>query len=247
MTRSARPADLLAPASGLLFEAAVAATGFLSRNPGVAGGTTAFLVAFLFVSANAAWYQPHRHPAPFFRTQAADSGPDAFARGATAERWRIERDGDERGHDPKIAFVQRALTDLDLYTGSIDGISGPKTRQAIETYRTRIGLDPAAEIDEPLLRALGDDPAPKPSPAPRAGSDRGVSKTAAAGREPDERIAAAQAGLKAVGYGALDIDGLMGAKTKTAIRDFQRKHKLAETGEVDRALLETLRKAGGRG
>ena len=64
--RSARPADLV---SGMMFEGAVAATGFLSRHPASAGAVTAFAIAFLFVSANALWYQPYRHPAPFFATQ----------------------------------------------------------------------------------------------------------------------------------------------------------------------------------
>jgi peptidoglycan hydrolase-like protein with peptidoglycan-binding domain len=41
----------------------------IGRYPSVAGGTAAFLVIFSFVAANAIWYQPGNHPAPFFRTR----------------------------------------------------------------------------------------------------------------------------------------------------------------------------------
>lgn len=41
----------------------------IGRHPSVAGGSAAFLVIFSFVSANAIWYQPGAHPAPFFRTR----------------------------------------------------------------------------------------------------------------------------------------------------------------------------------
>ena len=40
-----------------------------SRNPALAGGATAFLVALSFVSANALWYQPYAHSGAFFATR----------------------------------------------------------------------------------------------------------------------------------------------------------------------------------
>lgn len=39
------------------------------RRPVAMAGTTAFVVAFSFVTANAIWYQPHPHAAPFFATR----------------------------------------------------------------------------------------------------------------------------------------------------------------------------------
>lgn len=229
MKRSANTADFFAPASGALLEAAAAATSFFWRNPGVAGGSTAFLVAFLFVSANAVWYQQHRHPAPLFATRAAIE-TELVARPA-----RDDIDGD-------VAFVQRALTDMSLYTGSVDGLTGPRTREAVATYRRKSGLDPAGGIDQELLRRLKTERAdvtPVPTPAPR--------QTPAAAGEPDETVAAAQGALSALGYPGLDIDGLSGTRTRAAIRDFQRKNGLPETGEADAALLKALRRAAPRG
>lgn len=44
----------------------------IAAHPSIAGGSAAFAVIFSFVSANALWYQPGRHPAPILKTR--DSG-----------------------------------------------------------------------------------------------------------------------------------------------------------------------------
>jgi peptidoglycan hydrolase-like protein with peptidoglycan-binding domain len=235
MKHNANSVDILAPATGLLFEAIVAATNFMSRHPGAVGGATAFAVCFLFVSANAAWYQPFRHPAPFFRTQAVETVPvDADAR---AVDMRIQRDDDVSTVNPEVKFVQRALTDLSLYTGSIDGVSGPRTREAVVAFRTKAGLDPEGGIDGTLLKRLKYGSVPVPTPAPRQ----------SATREPDESVAEVQGLLVAAGYKGIDIDGLMGGRTSAAIRDFQRRNGLPENGEMGASLIRALRKSASKG
>lgn len=237
MKHNANSADILAPATGLLFEAIVAATNFMSRHPGAVGGATAFAVCFLFVSANAAWYQPFRHPAPFFRTQAIET-VSVEADTKTVD-MRIQRDDDISRINPEVEFVQRALTDLSLYTGSIDGVSGPRTREAVAAFRTKAGLNPEGGIDGMLLKRLKyGGSVPVPTPAPR--------QSAASG-EPDESVAEVQGLLVAAGYKGIDIDGLMGARTSAAIRDFQRRNGLRESGEMDASLIRSLRKSASKG
>lgn len=232
MKRNASSVDILAPATGLLFEGIVATTNFLGRRPGFFGGVTAFAVSFLFISANAAWYQPYRHPAPLFSTGAGTAEKAVDAKQAV--RVRIERDGDVAAGDPDVEFVQRALTDMSLYTGSIDGVSGPRTREAIAEFRSRAGLDPKGGIDGELLRQLKHETrAPVPTPAPRANG----------AREPDEIVAAVQGLLVAAGYREIDIDGLLGARTSAAIRDFRQRNAMPDTGSIDGALIKALRKA----
>lgn len=58
----------------------------IGRHPSVAGGTAAFLVIFSFVSANAIWYQPGTHPAPFFRTRDRAPAPSADVSAARGDR-----------------------------------------------------------------------------------------------------------------------------------------------------------------
>jgi peptidoglycan hydrolase-like protein with peptidoglycan-binding domain len=41
---------------------------------------------------------------------------------------------------PSVQNVQQALKNAGIYEGKIDGISGPKTREAIEAFQSRVGL-----------------------------------------------------------------------------------------------------------
>ena len=51
--------------------------------------------------------------------------------------------------------VQAALQDQGYYTGEIDGLVGPKTREAIGTYQTDHNLEVTSAIDEPTVESLG--------------------------------------------------------------------------------------------
>ena len=60
----------------------------------------------------------------------------------------------------------------------------------------------------------------------------------------DERIAKVQAGLKEFGNDAIEIDGVMGARTEAAIREFQSLFGLAVTGEADQAVYAKMKEIG---
>lgn len=63
---------------GAMAGAALTAAGRVAvRNPAAVGGTTAFLVALSFVSANAVWYQPQFHPGAFVATREQSVVPPA--------------------------------------------------------------------------------------------------------------------------------------------------------------------------
>jgi peptidoglycan hydrolase-like protein with peptidoglycan-binding domain len=53
-----------------------------------------------------------------------------------------------------IAEVQSALAERGYYHGVIDGIIGPRRRQAIEAYQVDQGLPVTGQIDGKLLAAL---------------------------------------------------------------------------------------------
>lgn len=57
--------------------------------------------------------------------------------------------------DQVIADVQAELQDMGYYTGEVDGLLGPLTRQALTDYQTDNGLLTTAAIDEPTLDSLG--------------------------------------------------------------------------------------------
>jgi peptidoglycan hydrolase-like protein with peptidoglycan-binding domain len=243
----------------LLHSGARAAGAAISHNPTLVGGATAFLVTFFFVSANALWYQPFAHKNAFFTTRHIVGDPSAFTgdEGAVPETETIiliDRAAQPEG-DPLVEKVQHALIRLDLYAGPVDGIAGTQTVKAVQEYQRILGITATGEIDERLLKQMEGGPATKPAvpvPAP-ASAPRG--RTAAAAVSPetvaatpkpqtDPRIAKIQAGLKAFGNDGIAVDGIMGSKTRTAIREFQSLFGLPETGEIDDALYTKMQEVG---
>ncbi|HJT45602.1 MAG TPA: peptidoglycan-binding domain-containing protein, partial [Chthoniobacterales bacterium] len=56
--------------------------------------------------------------------------------------------------DKVIADVQAELQDMGYYTGEVDGLLGPLTRQALRDYQADHGLEVTEAIDEPTLQEL---------------------------------------------------------------------------------------------
>jgi hypothetical protein len=57
--------------------------------------------------------------------------------------------------DQVIADTQALLQQMGYYTGEVDGLLGPLTRQALAAYQADQGLATTASIDEPTLDSLG--------------------------------------------------------------------------------------------
>ena len=57
--------------------------------------------------------------------------------------------------DQVIADVQAELQQMGYYTGEVDGLIGPLTREALAAYQADQGLTTTAAIDEPTLDSLG--------------------------------------------------------------------------------------------
>ncbi|QPC87189.1 peptidoglycan-binding protein [Mesorhizobium sp. NBSH29] len=223
--------------------------GVIARNPTPVAGTTAFLVALSFVSANALWYQPHFHANAFFATRNLDTNyvaPALRTNAATDTRAqttiRFERPAElvpQVRPDPVLEQVQGILRDLGFYTGTVDGLNGPATREAILNYRKKVGLPAVETIDDELLTQLGTRPTTSgiaPTPA--------AVVQASAPTNPDVLVTKVQAGLKAFGNDGIEIDGVVGSRTRNAIREFQSLFDLPVTGEPDEQLYFKMREIG---
>lgn len=246
MARSARPADRRPPAPVEEPSAAASLGAMIMRNPAAVGGSTAFLVALFYVSANALWYQPHAHLGAFFATR-------DFVRGTSGEAavrepettFVIERPVVKRPPaDPTTQQVQRILHDLQFYAGEVDGVAGPATSKAIQAYQQKIGLEVTGKIDDALLEQLGAQPttsgiAPIPAPRPAA-----AAQPAAPSGDATALNMKIQAGLKAFGNEDVGIDGVIGSRTRAAIREFQSLFGMPVTGEPDEALYAKMREIG---
>jgi peptidoglycan hydrolase-like protein with peptidoglycan-binding domain len=245
-----------------LQDGVVALGGLIARNPVLVGGSTAFLVALFYVSANALWYQPYAHKGAFFSTREAVEFPD-MNENTPETTIKIERPQEavevvRPQGDPRIEQVQSILKDLAFYDGAVDGLNGPATRGAIQAYQEKVGLAATGEIDPSLLQQLGAAEttagiAPKPTPRAQA-TPAPTPKTATApvparfepttDADISARIMKIQAGLKAFGNDGIEIDGVPGARTKAAIREFQALFGLPETGEPDPGVYVKMREIG---
>ncbi|UCI06777.1 peptidoglycan-binding protein [Mesorhizobium sp. B1-1-8] len=260
MARSAKRPKVVEPERGVLGEGAVAIGQLISRNPVLVGGSTAFLVTLFYVSANALWYQPFPHAGAFFATRSIENFPHASNEPETTINIvRQVPPPPPAKPDPVVQQVQGILKDLNFYDGTVDGISGPATRKAIQAYQIKVGLTASGEIDGTLLDQLGARqttaaiPHPMPRPVDAATATAAAAKPAAipvsatangATQAPDARIVKIQAGLKAFGNNDMQLDGMVGARTKSAIKEFQALFGLPETGEPDEAVYVKMREIG---
>lgn len=270
MRRSARQLEEPSGLGELFREGLVLTGGAIGRNPMIAGGTTAFLVAMAFVTANAIWYQPYQHPGAFFTTREPvgvaeplprpDPRPQQPQVNETTILIEREVTASVPAADPQVRTVQQVLHDLKLYSGTIDGLAGPQTAKAVQAYQQLVGLEPTGKIDAGLLRQLGaaearqpdaegalpeafvsaDHSVPLPSVSPVAGTEA----SQAGARMPDPQVVRVQAGLRAFGNDGIELDGLIGPKTRSAIREFQSLFGLPETGEPDPAVYAKMREIG---
>ncbi|MBO6719136.1 MAG: peptidoglycan-binding protein [Rhizobiaceae bacterium] len=177
MRQSARQLEEPSGIGALLREGLLLSAGAVLRNPLAVGGTTAFLVAFGFVSANALWYQPHFHDGAFFSTRTPVvspvleerrlPAPEAMLRAPAPIPQQLERPPDPQPTesiqpqvtvlpgDATVARVQMTLRGLDLYRGEVDGLPGPQTSAAVTAYQRIVGLAQTGEIDGAVLAQLG--------------------------------------------------------------------------------------------
>lgn len=267
MTRSANRREARRGALAGVVEQGVATLGAaIVRNPGHVGGGVAFLVVMGFVSSNALWYQPHAHPEPLLQTRVFVERPATLVPAETpptpepAPSPRVDAQPGELGTDARVTAsvtpptaptnadatverVQRVLATLKLYDGAIDGLSGPRTRRAVEEYRRLVGLAPGG-IDAALLEMIGrprtepvTTPSEAPAPVPRAAA-------AAAPAQAPSTIATVQTALRAFGHDDVEVDGIMGGATRRALEEFQSLFGLPVTGSPDPAVLAKMAEIG---
>src|SRR5918992_1589527 len=116
-----------------------------------------------------------------------------------------------------IIQAQRQLKALGFDPGTTDGDVGPQTEAAVREYQRAYRLPPTGMLDEVTVRSLLPEQS-RTSPAPL--SNREVTLQA-------------QRQLKALGFNPGTIDGNSGSQTEAALRAYQQKYRLPETGRLD--------------
>ena len=139
----------------------------ISANPALAGSTVAFAVVMFYVSSNALYYQPYQHKDALFSTRSMQEyvAPDLpkpmaalTSKDTKTQSFKVTREDAmapaKNQADQTLADIQTALAQMKMYSGSVDGLPGPKTRAAIAKFQQEAGLEPTGEIDPLLLDAI---------------------------------------------------------------------------------------------
>ncbi|MDR1661465.1 MAG: peptidoglycan-binding protein, partial [Azoarcus sp.] len=142
--------------------------------------------------------------------------------------------------------IQQALADRGYDPGPPDGQRGPRTREALRQFQSSESLPVTGTTDVKTLEALGfcaetASAAPAAKPATPVTPAAATSSTAAPPPTGDPRIQEAQQLLTGQGYTPGPVDGLMGNRTREALRRFQKDKGLSVSGKVDARTLEALR------
>lgn len=155
-----------------------------------------------------------------------------------------------------VSALQSALTDVGLYTGTIDGHYGPATLAAVKALQTgaHIGVDglfgPASA--DALTALYSKDVPERPTPAP-PGATTTPPPPADRNSEPLQlgskgaQVTSLQQRLSALGYRPGAADGLFGAATASAVLAFQKREGLPRDGIAGPAVLAALVKPIGAG
>jgi murein DD-endopeptidase MepM/ murein hydrolase activator NlpD len=136
--------------------------------------------------------------------------------------------------DAGLAALQVALQARGLYSGSIDGLGGPRTTRAITRFQRRAGLAPDGVPGARTRRALG-----------RYGRHVLGSRPLIRG-ETGWDVAALQFLLAWHGFPSSTIDGGLGVHTERALWRFQRWARLRPDGIAGAATIAALRRPPSR-
>lgn len=116
----------------------------------------------------------------------------------------------------EIRKVQQRLIELGYLTGEADGSFGSASQQAVRLFQQANDLPDTGEMDEATKEALFSD------------SAKG------------DTVRMAQTRLIELGYLTGSADGVLGAKTESAIQCFQKTYDLEITGQPDETTLKLL-------
>ena len=133
----------------------------------------------------------------------------------------------------QIKTVQRLLAERGYDPGSPDGQMGRKTGQALKHFQAANGLTETGEVDAATRQAFGFCGQAVVGQPPSAPQEQRPAN--------DSQLQEAQRLLAARGYDPGPADGLMGKKTREALKRFQADNDLLVSGKADAQTLGVLR------
>jgi peptidoglycan hydrolase-like protein with peptidoglycan-binding domain len=146
------------------------------------------------------------------------------------------------GYNPRVKEAQGVLKNAGFHAGSVDGFMGTQTRKAIMNFQGRKGLQVTGRINQLTLLALNRESQLPKTDAVIQGEQAALPEK----REPpaEEKktltIGQIQAALAKADFYKGKIDGIMGPRTKKAVKAFQESKGLKADGAAGPRTQEAL-------
>lgn len=191
----------------------------VARRRGPVLGAVAACVVTGVVAGNALFGQSGPHPAPMW--EGGEPRMAVAGHGAPADAPQ------EAQVSPLVAKVQRELAGQGYFAGAATGVLDDDTRAAIAAFERAQGLPETGEPSVALLAAVSS----------------GVRAVAQPGPAPRLSVADMQRLLNERGFGPLEVDGLMGPRTRGALERFAEAEGLSGADPRSPAVMRAL--AGG--
>ncbi|MBM7702080.1 L,D-transpeptidase family protein [Metabacillus iocasae] len=139
----------------------------------------------------------------------------------------------KKGHrGSEVKQLQQKLHALGYNTGGIDGVFGVATERAVRDFQRKSELAVDGIVGSATKKALHlSNLSSKKTAPPTVISSKGISSTLRQGSRGNE-VMTLQQRLHALGYRTGGIDGIFGAATNAAVRNFQRTNNLDADGVV---------------
>ncbi|MEG4067996.1 peptidoglycan-binding protein [Microcoleus sp. Pol11C2] len=146
---------------------------------------------------------------------------------------------------PEVAAIQQRLQVHSFKVGTIDGTYGSRTTSAVRAFQQSKGLNADGIVDKETWTALAADPA---SASETVQSNAPILSNAAVPGNPPllnkgavgSKVKTLQVRLEIQGYDPGPIDGIFGARTATAVKNFQQYKGLMANGMVDETTWKAL-------
>ena len=134
------------------------------------------------------------------------------------------------------ANLQQLLSDRGFYHDAIDGINGPKTKEAVVKSQEAYGLIPDGVAGSITMAALeADTNVPSPSADPKIATNQPTSDVYS------DRVLEGQTLLSGLGLYDGVIDGVQGSRTTAAIKQAQALYGLPVDGVLGNQTLDALK------
>ncbi len=208
-----------------------------TRHMAIAAGMS----GIAFVWANALLWQPGPHPAPLFGGSALVQSEQIRPVHVQDLEFLAVREFDiplsglsREARAQLVGDLQSALKSLGYYTGTVDGIEGPMTRNAVLAYEAAFGLPTTGTITYTIYRKIRET-------AHQASNGRASARLAS----DQQQVLSVQRVLSDLGYGPGPVNGEFTGSTEDAIRRFETHRGLPPTGLISEIIVRELSSVSG--